>query len=146
MDNERRHYVRRILAAVIAVASAGTLVELLLIEHVEAWDQWIPVVILGVGILVSAGAWFDARWAWRSMGITGWVYVASGLLGIFFHVKGNREFEMEMYPDLSGLALLGESLQGAFPSLAPGTMVYLGVLALVASTHRLWHAPEHPQT
>ncbi|MFB3131882.1 MAG: hypothetical protein ACE10K_05095, partial [Rhodothermales bacterium] len=38
------------------------------------------------------------------------------------------EFELEMYPTLKGLELFWESIKGATPALAPGTMIQLGLL------------------
>jgi hypothetical protein len=40
------------------------------------------------------------------------------------------EFELEMYPGLSGLELFREAMKGATPALAPGTMTILGLLGL----------------
>ena len=36
--------------------------------------------------------------------------------------------ERELNPDLSGVALFSESMRGATPALAPGTMILLGAL------------------
>ena len=52
-------------------------------------------------------------------------------LGIFFHLKGNVEFELEMYPNMGGLKLIWESLKGATPALAPGTMLACGMIGLL---------------
>ena len=57
-------------------------------------------------------------------------YLASGLVGLWFHYSGNAEFELEMYPSLSGWSLVREALSGATPALAPGTMIHLGLLGL----------------
>jgi hypothetical protein len=54
--------------------------------------------------------------------------VFSGIAGVLLHYKGNAEFELELDPDLSGVALFTESMRGATPALAPGTMVLLGAL------------------
>jgi hypothetical protein len=51
------------------------------------------------------------------------------------HYHGNEEFELEMYPSLSGMQLVSETLTGATPVLAPGSMALLGVVGL-ASTYR----------
>jgi hypothetical protein len=55
----------------------------------------------------------------------------SGLLGLWFHYEGNLEFEREMDPDAAGWPLIKAVLTGATPSLAPGTMIWFGALALL---------------
>ncbi|MFT5143216.1 MAG: peptidoglycan/LPS O-acetylase OafA/YrhL [Rhodothermales bacterium] len=124
--------IKKALTGLFVLGTAGAGTELLLLGHYEDWTQWIPLTLLtfGLGIslvtLIAPGRrsqiWF--RW----MGI---VYAAGGLLGIFLHLKGNREFELEMYPDLGGAKLMGEALTGATPALAPGVMVQLGLLAII---------------
>ena len=52
-------------------------------------------------------------------------------IGIFFHLKVNIEFELEMYPNMKGLTLIWESLKGATPALAPGTMLASGMIGLL---------------
>ena len=54
--------------------------------------------------------------------------IVSGGLGVWFHLKANFEFEMELHPSLEGWELLKESLSGAIPALAPGSMVALGLV------------------
>lgn len=44
--------------------------------------------------------------------------------------QGNVEFELEMYPDLSGWKLFRDSMMGATPALAPGAMVQIGLVGL----------------
>jgi len=61
------------------------------------------------------------------------IYIVSGGLGIYFHIRSNVEFELEMYPSMGGWELVRESLTGALPALAPGTMIYLGLLGWAAT-------------
>jgi hypothetical protein len=124
--------VKKALTGLFVLGTAGTGVDLFLLGHYEDWTQWIPLTLLICGLGVSVWTliaqrqrsqlWF--RW-------TGITYAAGGLLGIFLHLKGNREFELEMYPDLGGAKLIAEALTGATPALAPGTMVQLGLLAII---------------
>jgi hypothetical protein len=60
------------------------------------------------------------------------LYAASGLLGLFFHYRGNAEFELERDASLGGLALFWESITGATPALAPGSMVLLAAVGYAA--------------
>ena len=59
------------------------------------------------------------------------LFVVSGFVGLLLHYQGNAEFELEMYPTLKGLDLFWEAVKGATPTLAPGTMIQLGLLGLV---------------
>ena len=60
------------------------------------------------------------------------LFVLSGFTGQWLHYQGNVEFELEMYPSRQGLELVWEALGGAYPSLAPGTMILFGLLGLAA--------------
>ena len=64
-------------------------------------------------------------------------FVLVGLLGVWFHLTGNREFELEMDPGASGPSLAWEALRGATPTLAPSAMIFLGLLGLMAA----WRHP-----
>jgi len=121
-----------VLTLVLLVGVIGTLADLLLLGHVEGWQQLVPVVLLGIGILVLG--WHlvgKASVSLRAVRGLGVLYVVSGLLGAWFHFQGNLEFERELSPDVAGWPLIKAVLTGATPALAPGTMVWFGALALV---------------
>jgi hypothetical protein len=59
-----------------------------------------------------------------------WLCILSGALGVYFHVRGNLEFELEMTPAAAGWLLWREVMTGATPALAPGAMVQLGLVGL----------------
>jgi len=122
----------RLLTLLLLVGTAGTLVELLLLGHVEGWQQLVPVVLLAVGVAVTGWRLLaPGSVSLRAVRWLGVLYVASGLLGLWFHYVGNVEFEREMAPDAAGWSLIKAALTGATPALAPGTMVWFGALALV---------------
>jgi hypothetical protein len=56
---------------------------------------------------------------------------ASGIVGLGLHYIGNREFELETYPDMGGWTLFREVMTGATPALAPAAMIHLGLLGLL---------------
>ena len=60
-----------------------------------------------------------------------WLFVVIGLLGLFFHFKGNLQFATERDPSLSGFSLIWKALRGATPALAPGALSQLGLLGLL---------------
>ena len=123
--------VRRWLLATLLVGTIGMEGELLLIGHFEEWVQLTPVVLLALGAL--ALVWHAAApraatvHAVRSVMA---LFVVSGAFGVVLHYRGNVEFELEMYPTMSGLELVEKTLTGATPVLAPGSMALLGLVGL----------------
>ena len=124
--------MRRLLIAVFVFGVVGTAAELILLEHTDDIWQWTPIVLLGVSVPLAGSLWFiSVKWLIRSFQGIMVLFVANGALGLYQHYQGNVEFELEMYPSMSGLELMWEALRGATPSLAPGTMVLLGMLGLI---------------
>lgn len=111
----------------------GTAGELILLEHTESPWQWSPVVALAVGSLVCLLVLFSERnaaaVAFRLMMAS---FLLMGTVGLYLHYKGNVEFELEMYPTRDGFELVWESLKGATPTMAPGAMILLGLVGIVA--------------
>ena len=117
---------------ILLVACAGLLVELFLLGHIEDAWQWAPNVLLGASVLVMLWQLVrPSRASVRCVQVLMLLFIASGLVGLALHYKGNVEFEREMYPTLAGLQLFKQAMTGATPSLAPGTMVSFGLLGLL---------------
>lgn len=124
----------RALLWLFLLASVGNLVELLLLEHFDSATQWLPLALLAVGataaaVLLVAPEAAAPRRAWTPLMA---LYVATGPIGVFLHLKGNLEFELELDGALTGWALWRETVMGATPALAPGAMLVLGVLGWLA--------------
>ena len=133
-SNRENATIRRLVIAAFVFGAVGTGAELILLEHTEDIWQWTPIVLLGVSVPLAGSLWFmSVRWLIRSFQVIMVLFVASGALGLYQHFQGNVEFELEMYPSMSGLDLVWEALKGATPSLAPGTMMLLGVLGLICT-------------
>jgi DNA uptake protein ComE-like DNA-binding protein len=116
------------------VSLVGTITELLLLEHVEDAWQWTPIVLMTAALLTLG--WHALDRGPASLNVLRGLMVlcvVSGFLGVLLHYRGNVEFELEMYPDLSGWKLFKESMMGATPALAPGAMIQVGLVA--------WHGP-----
>lgn len=123
--------VRRWLLATLLAGTIGMEGELLLIGHFEKWPQLTPVVLLALGF--AALTWHFAapsRATVRVVRSLMLLFVASGVLGVALHYRGNVEFELEMYPAMAGMELVGKTLTGATPVLAPGSMALLGLVGL----------------
>jgi hypothetical protein len=123
--------IRRIILALVLLGIVGLVPELLLLKHTESVTQFIPFVVLGVGLVSSVLVWIrPTRRALRVFQAVMLLFIAVGLLGLYFHFRGNVEFEQEQNPSLHTAALLWQALRGGIPTLAPGAMAQLGLLGL----------------
>ena len=123
--------LRRFVLLILLFAMVGTGAELLLMKHTEGFWQLVPVFLIVTGLIVLGWhAIFGGAATVRVFQGTMTLVAISGVAGISLHYRGNVEFELEMYPSLSGLGLFWEAMQGATPALAPGTMTVLGLLGL----------------
>src|SRR5262245_4802875 len=134
MDHETRpaaklDTTRRMLGAIFLFGSLGTSAELMLMGHTEGVWQNLPLILIAIGCgtlgLVASKRGMKQL---RAFQLVLMLFVVSGVAGVLLHYKGNTEFELELNPELSGVALFTESMQGATPALAPGTMILLGAL------------------
>lgn len=124
--------LRPLLLAIVLLGLAGTGVELLLLGHTDGISQLAPVILTGVAILAVLWQFLgpDTR-SLRTLQVVMLLCVVAGLTGIVLHYLGNREFELETYPELAGWALFRETMTGATPALAPAAMMHLGLLGLL---------------
>ena len=125
---------QRLLRAALIFGLMGTGLELALLEHYEDAWQLIPIVLLAAGL--AGSVWHitvPSRYSGRVLGALMLAFVVAGLLGLWLHFKGNMEFELEMYPGLTGWPLVWKTLGGAVPALAPGTMIFVGLIGLVVA-------------
>ena len=128
--------VRGILLAALVLGLVGTGIELLLLEHFEDWRQRIPLALIACALIVLA--WHGLRRGpapVQVLQVLMLIFALAGTLGVTLHYQGNAEFELEMYPERSGMELFREAMMGATPALAPGTMIQLALIGL-AYTYR----------
>jgi hypothetical protein len=131
-DNPTVRAIRILLLALFGFGVVGSSVELLLLGHTEDVWQLSPLILMGLSLAAMVWLAIDERpVSVRVFKIMMLLSVVSGLIGVYLHYRGNVEFELEMYPGLSGMELFWEALKGATPSLAPGTMLVLGLLGLL---------------
>lgn len=124
--------VRRALLAILAIGALGTGVELLLLKHTEDWWQWAPIVMLAAALMLNlAVALVPVAASVRALQALMLLFLITGIVGTWLHYKGNVEWELERVASLSGLELFRAAIMGATPTLAPGTMVQLGLIGLL---------------
>lgn len=128
--------LRRGLLLIFVLGTVGLGAELLLLGHFEEWRQQVPLVLLVLGlILLAARMLYRGAIILRLFRWTMLTFVLGGLAGLWLHLSANMEFELEMYPTLSGLELLSKALGGAMPALAPGALVQLGLIGFLYTHH-----------
>jgi hypothetical protein len=126
------HVVRRLILAVLLLGMTGLLAELTLLAHYEDVQQRIPLALLALGI---AGVILDLvvsrRWTRGFVQAVMGCLIVAGLLGVYLHYHGSREFQLEMDATMGGIDLMWHVLRAKSPpTLAPGTMVQMGILGL----------------
>jgi hypothetical protein len=131
--------LRFLLWMLIAAEMVGVAAELLLISHWEDWWQWMPLVVLTLGLAVLVGhVTMRNRITLRAFRVVMWSFLMTGGLGLWLHYDGRAEFRLELDPSLTGWRLFSEAMTGSTtpPVLAPGIMIQIGCLGL-ASVYRL---------
>ena len=124
----------RLMAGLLTVfVMCGVETELFLLKHHEEWRQVLPLVMVGIGAVVLVAQLVRPS-ALGVMTLRGLMLltIGTGLLGVFFHYRGNLEFQMEMDATQHGWALMQKVLQAkAPPALAPGALAEIGLLGLL---------------
>jgi hypothetical protein len=124
----------RLALGLLLLGVVGTAVELLLLEHFDGWKMMIPLVLFGLATLATLMVLLVGGRTWvRVFQVVMLAFVISGALGTWFHYSGNVEFELEMTADAAGWSLFTAAMTGATPALAPGTMIWFGLLGLLTA-------------
>jgi hypothetical protein len=125
--------IRSALLALVTLGTLGMSAELLLIGHLEDSNQVIPLVVAAAGLVtILAVAVRPGIGTIRVLQFVMLSYAGTGIIGIALHYQANAEFQREIDPALTGLALFWKVVEAtAPPALAPGVMVQLGLLGLV---------------
>ncbi len=126
--------IYRLCHAALVLALVGTIADLGLLGHFEDPWQWTPIVVLVLCLSLTLIHFFAPGALIRKLlRISMVLCILAGIAGLFLHLKGNFEFELEMYKNLSFFSLLWRSLRGALPALAPSSMIYIGLLGLITA-------------
>ena len=124
--------IRQLLLALVFIGIVGLETELALLRHAESFSQWLPHVVLMIGLLSTIIVYLRPGVATvRAFQAVMLIFVMVGVLGLFLHYRGNVEFALERDPSLSGARLVWKALRGATPALAPGALSQLGFLGLL---------------
>ena len=123
---------RRILLAILLLGIAGISLELWLMAHTEDVYQLIPLILAGAGaVSLAVAAIKPSRGSLRLLQAVMGLFLLSGVVGMVLHFQVNMEFQLEMDPALSGMALYQKAiLAKSPPALAPGAMIQLGLIGL----------------
>ncbi len=127
-------WFRRFLLGTAAAVYAAVAVELVLVDHIEDWQQWIPFVAVAAGL--AAIGWLSVSRgsvAVRAVRVTALLGVATSLAGVCLHLWGNAAFAREVDPTLSAAGIVWESLAGGNPAVAPGLVALASILAAAAT-------------
>jgi hypothetical protein len=117
---------------VLVLGLIGTVVELILLEHYEQALQFVPLVLIALGVVVLV--WHAVRRdtaSLRALQIVMGLFVLAGFAGMAAHFNGSAEYQLELNPDMDKWELLDKILHAhAPPLLAPGMMMQMGLLGL----------------
>ena len=131
-ENAITAVMRRVLMGILLLGTVGTGVELLLLKHFEDKWQTAPLALLGAAVLVIVWHAISAcRASLRTFQATMLLFTVSGAVGVLQHFRGNVEWELERSPGAAGVELFRLAVMGATPTLAPGTMLQLGLIGLL---------------
>jgi hypothetical protein len=126
------------MLALLLFGAAGLIGELVLLEHYEDPQQFVPFALLGATLVV--GGWHavdGGRASLRVLRVVMGLLIIAAPVGIYFHLTGNYTTEHDFDPSLLGLDLWLTVIRGEAPSLAPGTLAQFGLLGLLYS----WRHP-----
>ncbi len=124
--------LRQILLSVLVLGLVGIGAELLLINHLESPAQIFAPALLGAGLAaVTAHLLHRGPLGVRVLQLVMVILIGTGVLGMYYHLAANLEFQREMDPSLGGIALLWKAMSATTPpALAPGSMAQLGLVGL----------------
>ena len=123
---------REILLAIWVLGVAGISTELWLLAHTEDVIQLIPLGLAAIGIVtVVLTLVRPAPGTIRLFQAVMLLFLISGAVGSYLHFEVNMEFQREMDPALTGMALFRKAIVAKSPpALAPGAMIQLGLIGL----------------
>ena len=105
------------------------LLELYLLDHYEDRYQLIPLFGIAIALVMTVVLNFRASKRIQQLFKLVLVLISlSGIYGVFLHLQANFEFEQEIHSTASTWSLFSESISGAFPALAPLSLLVLALI------------------
>ena len=127
--NSERYSLKKVIVLAFLFMTIGTLLELYLLNHYENILQLIPVFCIAIALINSMFIYFRrSKASFNIFKIVLFLTSISGISGVFFHLQANYGFEQEIKPTANFWELFLESISGAFPVLAPLSMVVLALI------------------
>jgi len=117
---------------VLVLGLAGTVTELVLLEHYEQPLQLVPVIlIVAAGAAIVWQVMRNTAASLRALEIVMALFALAGFAGVAAHFHGSAEFQLELNPAMDTWELVEKILRAkAPPLLAPGMMLQMGLLGL----------------
>jgi len=126
--------IRTFMLLLSVLALVTTLTELWLQDHTRSWAQWIPWALCTIGLVALVPALLrPGRSTLLALRGAMLLVALGGLVGIGFHFMENLGFQQDIHPNAAFGTIIIDALKGAAPLLAPGTLVFAALLALVAA-------------
>ena len=114
------------------IVAFGLLLDLYFIQHYENFLQLLPILgIWSLLIIFAIRIRLSNKFITTLMIYSIILIALIGLLGVFFHLKANFEFEKEIYVNETTINLLINSFSGALPVFAPGSLLILSLLGML---------------
>ena len=126
---------KRLIMLIIIFMALGTGIELTLLKHYEDIWQLVPLLLLSAALVVFIFTLFKPTSVIRNIFIIILsACIISGFVGAGKHLNANMEFALELNPSAKGWPLIVKSFTGAFPALAPGSMIVFGLIGYLYTT------------
>src|ERR1700731_4824067 len=103
---------------VLVLGLIGTVTELILLEHYEQALQFVPLVLIALGVVVLA--WHAMRHdtaSLRALQIVMGLFVLAGFAGMAAHFNGSAEYQLELHPEMDKWELVEKKLPAKAPPL-----------------------------
>jgi hypothetical protein len=131
-SGDRLDRIRRWIFWVLVLGFIGTETELLLLEHYDDPWQFVPLLLIVLGL--AALLWYTKRrhaTSLRAFRIVMVLFIIAGFAGLVLHFRGAVEFQLETDPAMGKWELVKKVMRvKAPPVLAPGVMLQLGLIGL----------------
>jgi hypothetical protein len=126
--------LRTLLLVVVGAGILGIGGDLILMRHWASIEAWPPLILLAVSLpLLFKMGFHPTRRSVRAFQAVMALFVVVGAIGVWLHWRRNVLVETSIDPTLHGWTFLWRTLFGRVPILAPGALVHMGLVGLLAT-------------